>query len=162
MSQDPVFTWIWIFKARSHLTLEFTRTYSQVGNRGCKPENSISTSVLWCSLSMQNGKILLKIWIFSPSFLRWHHWQHWTYILHGSSCLYPQGDEAEAGPGPQLHSTRSMLPAWPQRPRSLWASRHYIRHSPWDGKRWEAGDNLTRASTPSSWNCKTTTKDKWR
>ena len=115
MSQDPVFTWIWIFKARSHLTLEFTRTYSQVGNRGCKPENNISTSVLWCSLSMQNGKILLKIWIFSPSFLRWHHWQHWTYILHGSSCLYPQGDEAEAGPGPQLHSTRSMLPG----PRGL-------------------------------------------
>ena len=138
-----MFTSTRIFKARSRLTLQFTRAHSQVGNRGCKLEK-VSFPPLCFVLHgiCKTGDSYLKSGFFTILYKlaslatlgRCSAWQHLSV---------PPAYEAEAATGPQLHSTRSMLPAWPRRLQSLWAPLHYISHSPRGGKRRERGDNLT-------------------
>lgn len=131
----------WIFKARSHLTLEFTRVPSQVGNRGCQLETVSSPPLSFDLHRIQKiGNSYLKICIF-------HHPMKVGNAgnTRPTSCLaapVTPADEAEAGTGPHLHSTGSVWAVWPQ---SLWDPLRSISHSPRDGRRRDPGNHLTRA-----------------
>ena len=98
-----------VFKASSQLTLEFTRACSHVGNRGFKLETVSFPPHKICKIGNLYGKVgyftkLHKLTLLATLGIH-PAWQHLSL---------PPADKAEIGTVPQLHSNKSVFPAWPR------------------------------------------------